>query len=484
MKYLFLLLVLATSINSFGQIRVTQGNNNAAIEMVKQPVFTSFSSPNNNYFVSCHTDNFQKINNLIITDKAGNIVITKDISLSMGTMNNSYDVKNLLVVGYTPLLFVQHRTKADGKNAFTARVIDQYGNIGTEELPIASMDYTKWSNAGDWYSALTPDKKHVAVIGKSPYEKGQPNQFSFYILDEQLQVINKGQFSFTAANGKEIRISDFLASDKGDLYIVAADFDKSYKYPILYQYSSSGVATITPVTIGDAGLKNFNYISRITPAGDLLIAGYMQKKESFSMGDTKSVGTWIFNSSKPSEVKTSMFDKPVTNATARNIVYNGDTFFLVGEQYKATAAENTTTGMGTLNMTDPVYDYQHGDVLVTGFAMDGIRKYDVSSPRIWNAKNFDQDLMIASGIINNKLVLVYNDQCGKYVDDIYRRNHKLAVAVAVNNNGLMEAPQPFVKDFDFTYDRLRLYPQFFNADNNKLMLLYGNPEETKVVTFQ
>jgi hypothetical protein len=302
-------------------------------------------------------------------------------------------------------------------------------------------------------------------------------------LDDNLKITGTGQFSF-AGYTKEIPVWNFLASDKGDMYIISEEFDKSYKYPVVYQCKAgSTTGSIIPVIIADPSLRVLNYVTSVNAAGELVIAGYSQQKKSFTMGDIPATGSWLFNSSKPQEIKTYKFDKPVTNLTARNIVYNGDTFFMIGEQYKEEKEPNRATGMERLRMEEN-YTYEHNDIVVTAFSNDGNKKFDIPVSRKWQSRNVDQEFMVASGIINNKLAIVYNDQYGKYIDDRNYKNYKLPVAVTINNEGLMDAPVHFEKELDVKLSSYTLLPLFFSSNNNRLVLLTGNEQAVKTVTFQ
>jgi len=486
MKYIFLILTLSICVNSFGQVKVLQGNNSSEFKLSKQPVFTSYSTDNADYFVIRITsETFERINTLIVADKSGNIITDKEITVNRGMMNNINNIKELLVVGNTPVVFVENHNRDGGKNTFTARTIDKNGNVNATGIDIGSIDMGKMSAPGDWYVCLTPDKKHVAVIGKMAHVKDAPDQFKYFILDDNLKEVSKGQFSF-AGNTKEIEVYNFSASDKGDFYIVADEFDKSYKYPVLYKYTAGGQATIIPVMISDPGLKNLSYTMKVNQAGELVIAGYMQKKKTFSAGDPEATGSWLFNSSKINEVKTFNFDKPIINMTARNIVYNGDTFYLVGEQYKADKqSTGMQQGMGLSRMSMAgVFDYTHNDILATGFTVDGNKKFEIPISRKWMARDFDQEFMVSSGIINGKLALIYNDQYGKYIDDRVYKNHKLPVSVLITNDGLMEAPVQFAKELDVKISTYVLYPQFFSANNGQIMVLSANANSVKTITFK
>jgi hypothetical protein len=483
MKLTILAMALLAFTTAFGQVKVTQGNNSPDFNLNKQSSFTSFSTSDADYFVIRRVENFEKINTLVVADKNGSITTSKEVRVNMGVFNNSSDVQNLLVVGKNAVVFVENHNKADGKNTLTARVVDKNGNVEPTGVTIGSIDFTKMTNPGDWYTCLTPDKKHVAVIAKTAYEKNIPEQFKYFILDDQLKETSKGNFSF-AGNTKKIEVFSFLASDKGDFYLMSEEYDKSYKFPVLYKYTAGAQAMIIPVMIADPDLKNMSYTSKVNPAGDLIIAGYTQRRQTFTTGDTKSVGTWIFNSLKPNEVKTFKLETPATNLTARDIVYNGDTFYLVGEQYKAEKERNTANALARISTTE-VFTYTHNDIMITGFTNDCNKKFEMALSRRWESRDFDSDLTVATGIINNKLAVVYNDQYGKYIEDkAYYRDVKLPVAVLVTNDGLMESPVHFAKDLDVKVSTYKLYPQFYSNSDGRLVLLSGNSQSVKTITFK
>jgi len=476
-----LTLALLATIGAGAQIKVTQGDNSQPIKVTKQPNFTSFASENSNYFVLNRTEHFVKINTLVIADKTGSISTATDIILNRSIFSDA-EVNRLLVVGNTVVAFIESRDKKAGKNMLTARLVDEKGNISNSESPIGSMDFAKMSNSGKWHVALTADKKHVAVVGQMPHEKNMPDKFQYVLLDGNLKELKKGDFSF-AGYTKEISVWNFQASDKGDLYLISEEFDKSYKYPVVYQYTAaSNSANIIPVIIGDAALRVLSYTTSVNPQGELIVAGYSQQKKTFVVDDVPAIGTWYYNSSKPQEVKTFPFDKPVTSLTARNIVYNGDTFFLVGEQYKAEKDPQTSTN--ALTMEDN-FHYEHGDIMVTGFSNDGAKKFDITVSRNkWSARNSDGEFMVASGVINNKLAVVFNDQYGKYIDDRYYKNLKLPVAVSITNSGLMEAPVHYEKQLDVKVSSYTLMPMFFSVSNGRVVVLSTNSQSVKTVTFQ
>jgi hypothetical protein len=477
-----LCLLLFTAANA--QVKLMEGTNSEPFSLVKsQPTFASYATDNTDYLIVKRVANFENINTLIIADKAGTIKLLKEVKINRGTFTENAEVHKIMVVGNTPVAFVERHSKGQSKNTLTVQTIDAGGDLSIKSITVGEFSFTKMGNPGDWYTTLTPDKKHIAVIGQLPHEKDTPDQFLYFLLDENLKETGKGQVSF-AGNTKKIPVFNFLASDKGDLYIITEEFDKSYKYPVVYQVpAGSNATTITPVMPPDPTLRNLNYTASVNAAGQLILAGYTQQKKTFSMNDVDAKGTWLFNSAKPLEVKLFPFEKSITNLTARNIIYNGDTFFLVGEQYKEEKEASSATGLARLNMEDN-FKYTHENIQVTAFNNDGVKKFDLPMSRKWSARNFDEHLMVASGIINNKLALVYNDQYGKYFEGDYSKNYKLPVAVLVNNDGLMDAPVNFAAQLHSLDSPYSMYAQFFSSSNNRVIVLFGNGTDVKTETFK
>nr|WP_067057135.1 hypothetical protein [Mucilaginibacter sp. L294] len=323
----------------------------------------------------------------------------------------------------------------------------------------------------------------MAVVAQLPHVKDTPDQFKYVILDDNLKETGKGEFSF-AGNPKKIQVKDFLASDKGELFLIGEDYDKSFTYPVVYKATAgSASGSIIPVIIANPDQKNYNYLSSVNTAGQLVIAGYMHQKKTFSINDTKAIGVWLFNSSKPAEVKTFMFTSQIESLTARNIVFNDNTLYLIGEQYRANKLPSTGNAMQRLNAEEE-FDYEHKDIMVTAFSSDGAKKFDIPFSRKLTSRNYDQDLMIASGIVNNKLALVFNDQYGKYFEGNTYKYYKLPVAVLINNDGLMEAPVNFAKELDTKVTSYTLMPQYFSSGNGNLVILLQNNETVKTATFK
>ncbi len=483
MKHFLFLFSLLLSLGATAQVNVSSGKNSTPYTPIKDPKFYTYNTADHDYFIiNQQTPTFEQINTLIVSDKTGNIITGKEISINAGIMGNSFDVVNLVVLGNRTILFVENKIKGELKNHLLAKVVDINGNVEATGTKIGSMDFAKPSNGGKWYASVTPDKKHVAIIGINPHAKDVADQIDYYILDENLKETSKGKFSF-AGFTKEMNAGKFLASDKGDFYIVNEAYDKSYTYPVLYKFTIGGTAEIIPVMIADPSLKNLNYAMELNSKGDLVIAGYTQKKANFSAGDIANNGSWSFNSSIPSEVKTFPATNPLASVVARKIIFNGDTFYVIGERYKK--EEQKIANPSPMQLSNRNYDYTYGDINVTAFDLDGNKKFETPISRNWTASTFDQDLTVGAGIINNKLALIFNDKYNKYFEDKHNIyvNVRVPVTVTVTNDGLMEAPRHFFKELDTKVSTYVLFPQFTSAGNDRVVVLMGKNDALKTATF-
>lgn len=484
MKYYLPLIALFLSINAVGQVKVTIGQNSPEFVTQKQTSFTSYSTADIDYFMISRLNSFQKIHTMLTVDKTGTIITSKDVTVDMGLWNNRFDVLDLVVVGNKSLIIFQNQIKASLKNQLVAKAVDVNGNIAADGTNLASIDFLKMSKGGKWYISVTPDKKHMAVIGLNPHIKETSDLVNYYIFDENLKETRKGQFSF-AGYTKELSFETFQVSDKGDLYMTDKEYEKTYSYPMLYKFSVEGTSTIIPVMITDPTLKNLSYTSDLSPEGDLIIAGYTQKKANFTAGDIANNGTWLFNSAKPTEVKTFKSETGFASIVARKIIQNGDTFYLVGEQYKQEEIKAIKTS-APYQFNDPTYKYIHGDIIVNAYSQDGSIKFEIPISRKMISNDSDPNLMVGTGVINNKLAVIYNDQYNKYFEDklhVYSYL-KVPVAVLVTNDGLMEAPIQFAKELDIkNTSTYILLPQYTVSSGGKITVLSANSKAVNTMTF-
>ncbi|HEY0055628.1 MAG TPA: hypothetical protein VGB63_09750 [Pedobacter sp.] len=482
MKLLLAVLLLVCIENSFSQIKVSHSVPQEFKLIDKKTENATYTTENADYFILKNMNmsvNFGQ--RIVVADKSGKITAAKELKFNPGTFNNSLEIISMGVVKNTLAAFVTNHNKGEGKNTLSIRTIDEKGDFSSTDISVGQIPFLKLTNPGDWYINVTPDKKHVAVVGQLPHEKNKADQFVYYFLDENFKQISTGQFSFPSVL-QNIGITELLASDKGDFHLLSQEYDKSYLYPVIYQAKINSTETnIVPVKIEDPGLKNIGYKSVMNTKGEVVLAGYTQAKKTLSSGNSIS-GTWNFNSSKPAEVKTEPFEKPIENLVPSSLLLNGNTYYLIGEQY--TKSRETPTSQQVLAREEN-FNFTYGDIVVIAFDEGGLKKFQIPLSRNLSARNVYQDLAIATGILNNKLTLIYNDQYNKYVNSGNEYKYvKLPVATSITNDGLMEQPSAYSKEFDVLNTSYKLYPLFNSTSNNRMVLLSADDSNIKAAVFK
>ncbi|KQR71147.1 hypothetical protein ASF92_07065 [Pedobacter sp. Leaf176] len=467
--------------SSIAQIKAIQGSNSSTFTASKDAELLTYKTAKSDYFVFQRTEKFNKITTLISVDKNGLLGSPKEIMVNPGVMGNMSGLTKVVAIGNGPIAFTDNQNKNEGINSLTARTIDGAGNLSSTGQLIATIRYTKILNAGRFRIAISPDNKKLAVLAISPHQKDVADEIEYFLFDENLKETSKGKFSFQGFT-KELYIDEFFISNNADFYLTKIENDKTYRYPVLLQFSEKTGPSIIPVMISDPTIKNMSYTSKLNPKGELIIAGYTQTKSTFSVGDPAIAGTWTFNSAVPNEVKTFKSEKKITNLVAKDLQFNGDTFYLLGEQYKSEMDRATSTQLAQYT-TERNTSLKYQNIVVTGYSPDGNKKFEMELNRNWNGKNTGYDLTFASGIINNKLTVIYNDQYGKYVNDPSRTNLKVPVAISITNDGLMENPINFAKPLDVELSSYTMLPAFSFNTNNKIILLSANQQSVKTVSF-
>jgi hypothetical protein len=455
------------------QVTVSHGNS-VAYQINKDAETSSFSTDANHYFIFNKTVAATHMYSMLVSDRAGNVNKVDEIAIKNGVFNNAFYIYKILGVGKKAVVLVQHLDKNGGKNTLLLRTMDNSGAVSETEIEAASLDYKKMMNPGDWYVYVTPDHNHLAIVGRQPLEKDQPDKFTFAFFDSDLKKINSGEFTFPLRD-KKMRNIDFYASDKGDLYLVNNDYEKGAWAPEVFRLSVSNTTVTSSTILLTEPQKIFNYVGAVTKEGNLVIGGYYHENKKISIGETAAKGTWIYDSGQNNSVKTSPLDNPIENLTARSIFFNGNTAFLVGEQYKEdkTSVPTPPGGTPTFNYN---YTYDYKDMVVTGYdAANWNKKFNVVLNRNWTGRNYNDDLPAVFGILNGKFTAVYNDEYTKYFPKATSySNTKLPVLVSVTNDGLMEEPVNYETIFRATdYSGFTLMPKFSSNEISNDFLILG-----------
>ena len=171
-------------------------------------------------------------------------------------------------------------------------------------------------------------------------------------------------------------------------------------------------------------------------------------------------GSWSFNSSGQG-VKLSAFDTPVPVLTADHLVSGKDTYFLVG----CSRAGIHLSGFNAAG--DKKFEIPVARDLMAGMAM-----HDHSSGKAKPEEG------IASGVLDGRLCLIYNDLAGKYKAG---GTGLVAVGLSVDHEGLISASVVYDS---LNADNTLLLPHFFSASADHIRVLASAEDAVKVITFR
>lgn len=441
----------------------------------------SFSTGNDLFFVSKKFEGTMNTYHLLVCNQTGDITHSGEAKINNGVFNNFYEIHGIEGIGTKNIVLVEHHHKEAGKNTLLVRTMDNKGVISDAETEVGALEFKKMMNPGIWRSYITPDQQHLAVIGELPKEKEQPFKYKFYFLGSDLKQTKSGEFSLPLDDRKAGKFS-FYASDNGDIYIVKEVYEKSIMFPIIYKVSSS-VVSDNPIILSEPG-KVFNYTAAFSPSGDFVLAGYYHESKSISVTGTTAKGTWVYDSGKGKEVKTHPLDNPTENLMAQKLIFNGNTAFLIGEQYSETKDMTSPPGVMPMKFT---YTYNHKEITVTGFDIASWdKKFSSSLLRNWTSRESDLNTSPAYGLMNGKLTFIYNDEYRKYFPNM-SANYKLPVLITVTNDGLTGDPVKFDKEFQpsisTTFDLLTKL-NYVNKGNEFLILSENYEGKAKGIIFK
>ncbi|NVO04202.1 MAG: hypothetical protein HXX09_16030 [Bacteroidetes bacterium] len=479
MKKLILIFLVLLGIQFSGlcQVKLIQGRT-TDFQIEKQPDLDSYLVGPDYYFIFTKRNGAEFKRTLLIIDKDGNTKTAGNIEINAGVITNMNSITDIIMLGNKMYVLVENRNKETGKNTLSIHTLGNSGEVSEDGTEISSMDFKKFNNSGYWNAYVTADKQHLSIVFQQPFEKEQPLKFQYFFMDATLKVLKSGDFNLPGENNKTT--TRCYASDKGEIYLVRDKFEKWNPVPNVYKplVSSEPFKVLL-----NEPQKIFNYTTEVDPAGNLVLAGYYHENKTVTVGETKAKGVWIYRSDI-SEVKSTPFTNPTENLTSRGIVFNGNTFFLIGEQYKE-ERESDVSKAGTTSF-EYNYNYTHKDIVVTGFETSTLsKKFDVIMNKDWKSRNFNSDLFQSYGIINGKLAVIYNDNYTKYVANSSYNNYKLPVLNFVTNDGLMEPTIHFEKEFHMPDYSFTLFPQLFcNKGNDEIIVLGKNQSGLSGVIFK
>jgi hypothetical protein len=429
--------------------------------------FLSYSNDQNDFMLLGRLENTEKIYSLVMTDDADEIVTASNIRVATEVGDNHFKLAGLALAGSNLTAFVESHNRQTGRNVMAMQAVDKNGGLTSEGMLVGYFDFIKADNPGLWHIASSPDQKKIALVAQLPHEPGKPERFKYFFMDENLTMTHTGEFSIDNRNDKAVagyqglQVNNFLVSDKGDLYLISAGSVENHHFPVVYK-GVVGSDQCAVIPVGGAALEyeSSSYRAKINAEGDLVIAGYFRKEGGTDGMGALTSGTWNFNTFKR-EVKLNAFENPVPELTSDRLLSGKDTYFLVG--------------------------CSRAGIHISGFNATGDQKFEIPVVRDLMAGMTMHDHVnskakpeegIASGVLDDKLCLIYNDLAGKYKAG---GTGLVTVSLSVSFEGLMGAP--VVYD-NLAAENTMLLPQFFTANADHIRVLASAESAVKVITFR
>jgi len=478
---LIAVMMICQHISLWAQPAVTQSEE-TALGITKTTTCKTYSFNGRSYFAL----NIDPISNdplnLVKISADGRSIDNIAIRYEVGTFKNMNTLNTLGSIGNTSFILLENRNKEEGKNTLSMSTFSENGKVGAEKKNIGSIPYSKMINPGDWLTYITPDKKHIAIVSVYPAEKGEAQKGQYFFLDESFTVLSSGDLNIPSTSDKKKSYNFSLyASDKGDIYLVNSEFEKSssYFYPVVYRKAAAEKDfTMFEVLLKQPYTPLKDYVGAITPTGSLLLGGYTKEKKTFTIGETQSKGVWFYNSDNPTATIIHDFEKSTGRMKAFGILCNNNTAFLVGEQVN----EEKEPKSPSAGPFDENYTYEYNDIMITGNNLSDDSKFDIVLPRKLRGRNITADLNPSFGIVNGKICIIYNDELKKYLKDA--GSYKVPVMVTITPEGLMERPSHFEKAFDTGNTGYDLFTGFSVFTNNQVTVLSSNGRSIKAATFK
>lgn len=444
--------------------------------------------------------NFKKIAELKLTDYRGYKRYTE----------------NIIQAGDKLFLFSSVQNRKAKKNILLVQTINKKTLLPNRKIQeIATINYERRWNSGSFQSYISPDSSKIAVYYQLPYERGEREQFGFYIFDQELNEISKRKVKMPYKDS-DFLIEDWEVDNEGNFYVYGIKYDErkearskrsqgkpSYVYHVLGYFQDESEDMNYPVKTDNYFLKDMKLV--VDYNGDIVCAGLYSEKTSYNV-----LGAYYLRiDGRKKRIKEKSFQEFSANFITQNMTprqekrtkkkaskkgkkpelyrYDLDHLILredggavlVAEQYFV--VERTyTDAQGNTRTT---YIYHYNDLIVVNVSPKGeidwvekIRKTQITS----NDGGFYSSYCL--GYQDDKLYFIFGDHPENYkagqrdrLRTYQRSSSKYLVSlVTVNLDGEQKKGVLYKLDSGEVY----LRPKVCQQINNDQILLFGQKAKT------
>lgn len=361
--------------------------------------------------------------------------------IDMGTFGNSHQIEDIFQFNDKLYVAVDHFSKQDTKHSFSVREVDATtGTVLAADNELLSFNAEKMTNKGDCKFAVSPNQMVIAVIGELPFEKQQPCKMKVIVYDNAFAKKSEQEIVLPGEN-KRYNLFYTYVNNNGIIFIVRVGEAKNGDTQLnVYQVDTKAGAEVKEYFVNvETPNKITSYNSAVNSKGELVIAGVTTLRQTFSAGEVKANALFYFYTSKLTEGITNFtaLDAPVENLMARKIVFNGNTTYLISEQFKEERKPKNNSS-GTLS-TETDFIYTSKSNFVFGFSEEGVKKFYIELTRNIAGYNALQHMQTGVFVVNDKLTLVYSDERNRK-DLNYHSNPYTHTVAQITNDGLLQTP--------------------------------------------
>lgn len=331
---------------------------------------------------------------------------TKSVMLKLKAYDKDTKFEFMLSLHGELYLFTSFRNQKLKQNFLFRQHVNKNTLMPDKELKkIAEIDYSGRGkkNAGVFNVSMSRDSSKVLIYYDLPYNKGEPEQYGFCVLDNDLNELWTKEVTLPY-NDELFDIEDYKVSNNGDVYLLGALYkDKhkekrngvpNYHYEILGYTQQGAMQKEYPVQVKGRFLTDMKIA--INDHQDIVCGGFYSEEGSFSIkgsyflridGLTEMIVSQNYNEFGMDFITqnlTSRQERKKRRKDARGknvelykyhlddvILRNDGGAVLVGEQFFVETVTTTVpTGNGGVSTTVNYY-YYFNDIIVINVAPDG-----------------------------------------------------------------------------------------------------------------
>lgn len=459
-------------------LSVRMGGETGKFDVNSKNDFETFESGEYRHFMTKRFKNAVMEYHLTSFNSNGRQFFDDQLDIQSGEFINSYFIDGVFPEGDKIWVIVENTNKDTKTKTFTARQMTSPGEISTSETNLFSFTYEKIMTSGNVYKSVSPDGKTLALVEDASFDKTLPASYKVYYFDQDMNKTKEISFSLPGEDIKNKNITPMIANN-GLVYLLKRTAKKGETVLDVFQVSPDNP---TEVSFYNIALSEPDFIKTYTQAinenNELIVAGLYYQRRTVSAGEEKIKGLFFYTNKGLNDhvFKSAAFDTPIDNLVSRKLLISSNTIYLTTTQWKE-VQEPKQPGSPAFEYN---YNYTHKSDYIFGFDLEGGKKFQLQFNKDFTARNRDLHFYSGYYLLNDQLILIYNDDVKKHIQgrlDIA----VIPVVVTISGDGRSSTPV-VLRDglkLDWNYT---LTPSIgLSNGKDKITMVMNNSNERKIV---